>query len=90
MRLQEVEEDLPILLCHYDRVIRRMERRATKDRHRVSRAAVIATFVETRSFVKTAKQFDVSPATVNNVVSRAVRLGRKLARLQPSWKAGDH
>lgn len=90
MRLQELEEDLPILLCHYDRVVRRMERRAAKERHRVSRAAVIAAFVETRSFAKTAKRFDVSPATVNNIVSRAVRLARKLARLQPPWNAGDH
>jgi glutamate formiminotransferase len=90
MRLKEVEEDLPILLFYYEKVLRRLERQSTRQVRKVSRTAVLEKFLETHSFVKTGRHFDVSPATINGIVRTALLIARDLARLQPSWNAGDH
>jgi NRPS condensation-like uncharacterized protein len=83
MRLDDVEQDLPILMFNYERVVRMLERRAAKANAKVPRREALELFLETRSFAKTARYFRVSPATINNIVFSAFRLARKMAGLTP-------
>lgn len=83
MRLDDVEEDLPILMFNYERVVRVLERRAAKANAKVPRREALELFLQTRSFVKTARHFGVSPATINNIVVSAFRVARRMAGLRP-------
>lgn len=79
MRLQDVEDDLPILLFYYDEVVQRLENPLTKSKRKIPRKAALDRFLETRSFKQTAREFGVSPATINEIVYRAFRLAREFA-----------
>lgn len=86
MRLDEVDQDLPILLFFYDEVIEKLENSTRRQKQRFSRRAALEMFLATRSFPKTALAFNVTPTAINQIVHRAFRHARKLAGLKPIAK----
>lgn len=92
MNLQDVEDDLPILLFYYREVLAVLEDQKTTAVRKVSRTAVIETFLENRDFKKTADQFGVSRGTVNGIIYTAFRTARQLAGLSgaPKHAYDDH
>jgi hypothetical protein len=49
----------------------------------VPRKEALDHFLQTRSLVKTARHYGVSPATINNILLSAFRIARRLTGLRP-------
>jgi hypothetical protein len=81
MNLQDVEDDLPILLFFYEDVLTILEDQKTAAPRKVSRTAVVESFLMTKNFKTTANQFGVSRATINGIIYTAFRTARRLAGL---------
>lgn len=81
MKLQDIEDDLPMLMKHYERVLKIIERMPNAKFQKAPRREVLEMFLRTRSFKATADHFGVSRATVNNVVFNAFRTARNLEGL---------
>jgi hypothetical protein len=73
VRLEDVDDDLPILMFYYAEVLAVLEAQVTTRSRKVPRTEALEMFLKTRSFKATADHFGVTPATINGIVYTAFR-----------------
>lgn len=80
MRREEIEDGLPLILRHYEEVVKRLERATTKAAatRKASRRDILNGYLLTRSVTKTARDLRVSDTLVSSVLARAVFAARRI------------
>ena len=80
---KDQQANLPFLEFYFEEVVRRMERRPTKQDRKVSRRLLLETFMRTRSVGQTAKVCGVSDSLVGQIVAKAIYTAMRMAGVRP-------
>jgi hypothetical protein len=89
MLREDIDACWPLVLEHRDRVLTVVRRVAEKYRvvSRIDRAALVGLYMPGRDFNEIARRFGVSPGSINNALSRLVRIARELDRTETLERA---
>lgn len=82
MQREEIEECWPLVLRRKEQVLAVSQQVSKKNRSalRIDRAALVDAFAAERDFNVLAHRFGVSPGSINNALSRLIRIARDLER----------